>query len=322
MEMINQRISSDIFPYYNYENALKNYEEGKLIKELFNEENLDEKKAQKFLDSLKDNTLHRGIYIVLSQLRTNSRFQKSKPLIELLGKAFEILLEYAEKNKLYDNAKNCIILSQTYFYNDENKKIYLFELIKSNKWLTNPQFWRGFIDYNLKNEFQRFEKTFYDTNFNVELNINLTDKVKDKLNEVVFSQLLPFISNMIDFGIDKRIVLKVVDEFKEKYNYLSPSNLETLYQLISKNMEEIEILRKEYNPSLESKLISTKKEDIKEDLKENNINEENSKETTEEKKEESEEVEHAKEEANKSIKDEEEPKFNKENDKLENSTNN
>ena len=122
VEMINKHISNEIFPNYKYELELKNFQEGQLLKELFQEKELDEKKAEKFLDSLKDESVHRSIYIVLSQLRTNNRFQRSRPLIELFGKAFEILLQSAEKNKLYENAKNCIILSQTYFYNDEKKK--------------------------------------------------------------------------------------------------------------------------------------------------------------------------------------------------------
>ena len=175
-----------------------------------------------------------------------------------------------KKNKLYENAKNCIILSQTYYYNDEsNKKIYLFEYIKPNKWLSNPHFWRGFIDYMIKKEFERFEKTFPETIFNVEQQINITQKVKEKLNEVIFSQLLPFISNMMDFGIDKRLVLKVADEFKEKYNYMNQNNLDTLYGLICSNKEELEKLRKEYSPSLEPELSLTKEEDTKNDLKDN-----------------------------------------------------
>ena len=270
VEVINQKINNEIFPNYVYEHELRNFEEGQLIKEIFEEKELDEKKAQKFLDSLKDETIHRTIYIVLSQLRTNSRFKRSKPLIELFGKAFEILLGYAQKNKLYENAKNCIILSQTYFYNDEkNNKIYLFEYIKHNKWLSHPQFWRGFIDYMIRKEFERFEKTFPETIFNVEQNINLTQKVKNKLSEVVFSQLLPFISNMLDFGIDKRIVLKISDEFKEKYNYMTPSNLQALYGIISSNKDEIEKFRKEYSPSLEPELIPIKEEDNKIESKEN-----------------------------------------------------
>ena len=203
---------------------------------------------------------------MLSLLRTNSRFKRGKPLIELFGKAFNILLDTAEKHKLYENAKNCIILSQTYYYVDENnKKVYLFELIKKNKWLTTSHFWRGFIHYMIKTEFARFEKTYPETNFNVEQNINITKKIKNKLNEVVFSQLLPFISNMNDFCIDKRIIIKITDEFVKKYNFISPANLESLYAMISSDKNEIEKFRNEYNPSLEPELKS--EDDKKDDLK-------------------------------------------------------
>ena len=325
VEMINKHISNEIFPNYKYELELKNYQEGQLLKELFDDKKLDEEKAQKFLESLKDESVHRAIYIVLSQLRTNSRFQRSRPLIELFGKAFEILLQSAEKNKLYENAKNCIILSQTYFYNDEEnkRKIYVFEYIKNNKWLSNPKFWRGFIDYMMKKEFERFEKTFPETNFNVEQNINLTQRVKNKLNEVVFSQLLPFVSNMVDFGIDKRIVLKIADDFTKKYNYMTPSNYDSLMGIISNDKGEIEKLRTEYNQSLEPYLIN-KEEEVKKDLKvnsEGNTEEKkeinNTKEVKEEnvKKEESTETNQTKEETKENISGKEETKNTEENDK-------
>ena len=241
IEIINQYINKDIFPDYNYNNELKKFEESTLIKELFEEKELDENKAQKFLDSLKDESLHKTIYIVLSQLRVNGRFEKTKALVELLGKAFGILLEYAEKKNLYENAKNYIILSQTYFYYDENQnKIYISELIKQNKWLMSPQFWRGFIEYMIKNEFDKFEKANPEVNITGEKDNNISDKVKEKLSEIIFSQLLSYVSNMVDFGIDKRIILKIADEFKEKYNYMTPANLDSLYQTIFKNKEEIE----------------------------------------------------------------------------------
>jgi hypothetical protein len=80
-------------------------------------------------------------------------------LIKCLGKAFNKLLEHAEKNKLYEYAKNSIILSQTYYYIEENAKdkIFLSEEIKNNKWLTNPEFWRGFIHSMIQAEFERLE---------------------------------------------------------------------------------------------------------------------------------------------------------------------
>ena len=198
----------------------------------------------------------------------------------------------------------------------KKKKIYVFEYIKKNKWLSNPKFWRGFIDYMMKKEFERFEKTFPETNFSVEQNINLTQRVKNKLNEVVFSQLLPFVSNMVDFGIDKRIVLKIADDFTKKYDYMTPSNYDSLMGIISNDKEEIEKLRKEYSQSLEESLIP-KEEDAQKDLKENidgNTDEKkeinNTKEVKEEsvKKEDFKETNQIKEEIKKDNNDKEEAK--------------
>ena len=261
--IINKYISKDIFKNYNYQNALKNYEEILLVKKLFEEKGeIDEETSKKFLDSLKDESLHNSVFVILSQLRTNNGFQKSKSLIKCLGKAFNKLLDHAEKNKLYDYAKNSIILSQTYYYTEEKEKdkIFLSEEIKNNKWLTNPEFWRGFIHSMIQAEFERLEN---DSNLPIiKLNRNepMSDEIKSKFNDVVFSQLLAYISNMIYFISDKKIVLKIADEFIKKYDYLSNSNLDTLFGIISNDKEEIEKLRKEYNQPSKEDLIEKDKE--------------------------------------------------------------
>ena len=263
VDTINKYIDKDIFPNYNYEQERKHFKVGQLINKLFEaKEDIDEKIANDFLESLKDTSVHQYIFIILSLLRTNGGFQRSKSLIELLGKAFDILLRNAQRKKLYENVKNCIILSQTYFYMDENNnKVYLFEIIKKNNWLNNPKFWRGFIDTIMKQEFIRFQKVYPENNFNVEENINITKNIKDKLNEVAFSQLITFITNMQDFEIDKRIMVKLIDEFIEKFNYLSEKNKQSIFEVISPDIEEIEKLRKEYDPSLEPELIDIQDDD-------------------------------------------------------------
>ena len=263
VDIINKYINKDIFKNYNYQNALKNYEEILFVKKLFEEKGeIDEETSKKFLDSLNDKSLHNSVFVILSQLRTNNGFQKSKSLIKCLGKAFNKLLDHAEKNKLYDYAKNSIILSQTYYYTEEKEKdkIFLSEEIKNNKWLTNPEFWRGFIHSMIQAEFERLEN---DSNLPIiKLNRNepMTDEVKSKFNDVVFSQLLAYISNMIYFISDKKIVLKIADEFIKKYDYLSNSNLDTLFGIISNDKEEIEKLRKEYNQPSKEDLIEKDKE--------------------------------------------------------------
>jgi len=254
--LITKYIDQSIFPEYSEEQEKKNYEVYTIIKRLFDQKGeIDPKLSEDFINLINDPSVHKYAFIILSILRTNSRFEKEKSLIDLLGKGFNILLEHAAKNKLYDNIKNSIILSQTYYYNDENKnKIYIFEYIKNNKWMKSASFWRSFIEDVIKNEFIRFEKVFPDANFSVEKNINVSKKIKEKLNEVVFSQLLTYVNNMKDFCLDKRVIIKIADEFIAKYNFLSKNNINTIYDLITEGKEDIEQLKKEYSPDLEKEL--------------------------------------------------------------------
>ena len=107
------------------------------IKKLFKEKgDINPELANNFMNLINEPNVYKGFFVILSHLRATSKFLKSKELIDLLGKGFNIIAEYSVKNKLYENIKNCIILSQTYYYEDENKnKIYIFEHIKNNKYI-------------------------------------------------------------------------------------------------------------------------------------------------------------------------------------------
>ena len=273
VDTINKYINKDIFKDYNYNQELKNYEESILVKKLFEEKGeLSDDMENNFLASLNDPSIYYTVIVVLSQLRTNNKLNKSKSLIKCLGKAFNKILDYAEKNKIYDHAKNCIILSQTYYYQDSNEKekIFLSEEIKNHKWLISQEFWREFIDCMIRLEFSRLENDLNLPYFSADKKMNITKEIKSKFNDVVFSQLLAYITNMIYFIPDKKIVLKISDEFVQKYNYLSNSNLDTLFGIISQDKEEIEKLRNEYNQ------IKTIKgnESLKEEDKNNKENQE------------------------------------------------
>ena len=273
VDTINKYINKDIFKDYNYNQELKNYEESILVKKLFEEKGeLSDDMENNFLASLNDPSIYYTVIVVLSQLRTNNKLNKSKSLIKCLGKAFNKILDYAEKNKIYDHAKNCIILSQTYYYQDSNEKekIFLSEEIKNHKWLISQEFWREFIDNIIRLEFSRLENDLNLPYFSADKKMNITKEIKSKFNDVVFSQLLAYITNMIYFIPDKKIVLKISDEFVQKYNYLSNSNLDTLFGIISQDKEEIEKLRNEYNQ------IKTIKgnESLKEEDKNNKENQE------------------------------------------------
>ena len=99
---------------------------------------------------------------------------------------------------------------------------------------------------------------------------------KANLNDLLLAQLLPHINNMKEFDVDKRIIIKIFDEFLEKYNYLNKESYNTLFSIISNNISEIEKYRKEYkeNPELEKELYNENQEYNSIDLNNKKINKE------------------------------------------------
>ena len=210
-----------------------------------------------------DMTIYPQILTVLSRLRANSKLYKSKAHIEFLGYILKDILSIAEKKKDFNAAKNCILLSQTYFIKDEktNQKLYLFEKIKNNKWISGSDFWRIFIANQIKTEFERFESLYPNEKLNLlNNNTNLPKNLVGKVKEIFFSCLLSHVSNMMELQIDKRIILKILDEFFNKYQYLDENSKNELYIIISIDKEEILKLRKEYeeNPNLEKDILKEK----------------------------------------------------------------
>ena len=159
--------------------------------------------------------------INLSKQRTNSRFQRSEKLLNDLAEIFDFILEISEKDKNYEEAKNCLILSQT-FYTEitikknkkkEKYKRYLMDYILDNKWLKNIAFWEGIIEFMIQKEIKKNEE------------INAVSIAKETLAErklrisnICFSQLLPYTNNMREFYIKKDVIKNIVDLFVKKYD--------------------------------------------------------------------------------------------------------
>ena len=191
---------------------------------------------------------HELFLIVLSKLRTNNRFCRDKPTIEFLAELLNEILNTAQKNNDFNNAKNCVILSQTFYYEDASqpkKKIYLIEYIKKHTWLKSKEFWNDFILTMILREFKKLEEMDEQKKLNVLKNQNITDKVKVKLREILFSQLLPYIGNMNEFQIDKKYIIKVVDNISSTFNYMDKSCIESIHTLVCEKKEELEKIKKE-----------------------------------------------------------------------------
>ena len=225
----------------NYEVETKKFA---LSKEIDGILRLDDKiiNSEERLLKIIENDSGQQLFInALSILRSSGNYEKSENFVKTIEKTFNFILEKAEKTNDYEKAKNCIILSQTYYFVLNNEKIYIFQLINNNKWLKSPHFWRGFIDCMIKQELERT------ANFKAQ-----------KLNDILLTQLLPYVNNMVGFNMDKRIIIKIIDEISEKYKYLNEESMLTIFTLLGCNKEQIETYRKEIkeNKDLENELYN------------------------------------------------------------------
>ena len=239
----------------SYKDKMKEYKIKKelnhKLKEILELDDKISKKDEEYLESILKTDIGKSSFIIcLTQLRTCGKLEKSNLFIEYMSKIINKLLEYEKENKEFIYLKSCLILSQTFYYLDkDNQKIYISNYLKNNRWITSPNFWRGFIDYILKKE------------------LNKDDLQISNYFKVLIAQLITYINNMIEFNIDKRIIIKIVDEFLKQYNYPNKNGYGSLFFMIDEDPTMIEKLRTEIhdNPDLENQLY---KENINDNDKE------------------------------------------------------
>jgi len=253
-------IIPDIMPNFDMEKERKKQELRELSKKIFvtNIPFTDEEK-QKLMEYLQQKWSQTYFLIYLSKQRTQGRFSRSEKLLKDLAEILNLILKTAEEQNDYEAARNCMILSQTYFYEDKDengnaKKVYLLEYILDYKWLRTPQFWRGLIEEMTSQEIKKY------TNMNPgepSLFDETNEKSIERLSNIAFSQLLPYCNNMREFFMDDRIVVKIIDEFVEKY-HVQKEFAQSIYDVINSNPEELEKLRQEYknNPNIENEMMS------------------------------------------------------------------
>ena len=242
-----KKYSKNVFMDYDEKLEEKKNKMRDLINKFFDlNRNTDIEDRKQLLEYVKDERTHELFLIILSKLRTNNRFCREKPLIELLSDIIIIILDAAKKKNDFTSAKNCIILSQTFYYNDEskpNKKVYILEYIKKHHWLQSMEFWKDFILSMILNEFKKLDEMNTDDKINISKNKNIPENVKPKIGEVLFSQLLPYVGNMTEINVEKKYIIKIIDDINDRYNYMGQSNIEAIYDLVCSSKEELKEIK-------------------------------------------------------------------------------
>jgi hypothetical protein len=221
---------------------------------------LSEESINQYYDYLNKIPSTHIIFIkILSKLRTKCSFKRNKTLIDILGKSVQIMLEESEKKNDYWMVKNCIILSQTFYYEEEddiNKNVtkkYIFEYIRNNEWLVKKDFWVGYCSWLIEEELLKIVEMFKIELNDIKNNKTFPKKINSKISDVLFSQLLPSLTNILEITNNKTYAVEIIYFFQEKYIYLTKENAESLFNIVSQDTEEVQKLRKEYELKKEQK---------------------------------------------------------------------
>ena len=304
------------YPNYDRQLEIEKNDLRELLYKLFNK--FEKEKSVKIMEYLTNENLHYYCLILLSKLRSNNKYQQSKIMIDFLGKLLNFILDASEKKKNYNNAKNCIILSQTFYYEENEEKIYLLEKVKNHKWLKSQDFWLNFAFLSIGPELQKLVNDSSGLTMEDILNHNdekISSNLKRKISDIIFSQLLPFVNNIKDFEIDLKIIVEITEDFLNKYDYLDEDEKSNVFSLISDNQEEINRIReecknktqlKENEEKIENDEIPQKKENnIRVNNKINSINANNINNKTKEKENKFKEKENKPKEKEKKLKEKE-----------------
>ena len=162
---------------------------------------------------------HHNRVVFLQQItlyRSKGEFEISLQTFDILSKLFNIIINKAQDDSDFHSIENIIILSHTYYIKGEKKddKIYLQKRIKNNDIFKSKNFWEEFLDFSINKAIVK------NVNNDIEsgnISIGNRKETGDKMKNIVFSQIVPYVHNMKAFEIDKEIIKEIVILKMEKY---------------------------------------------------------------------------------------------------------
>ena len=187
------------------------------------------------LNTLLDKHHNRVVFLqILSGPRGSGKFEITQLTFDILSKLLNTIINKVERDNDFHSVENAIIISQTYYVNDnknnqnKNNKIYLQQKIQNNEIFKSKKFWEEFLDFCINKQIIR-SVTNDAKNGNI-LKENRKD-TEDKMSNIAFGRIAPYVNNMKDFGLDKESIIQIVFPKMEKYR-MNNESIELVKNLI------------------------------------------------------------------------------------------
>ena len=209
----------------------KKDEEKKLISDLIekmfskggdNQKSLEEE-SQKLSKYFEENKNYCKYFLsILENKKNNSNVALSSELFDILTKMFSLISDMIIKEKDFDSQKSLLILSQTFYKSEGDKKIFIFNTIKSHELFQKEENWLNYIKYEIEEKINDKNKSQNESN---------KDDINKIKNEIILSQITNLIPIMKNFDLDNQKLVNVINSIIDFYTILTPDTKEQLMKL-------------------------------------------------------------------------------------------
>ena len=209
----------------------KKDEEKKLISDLIekmfskggdNQKSLEEE-SQKLSKYFEENKNYCKYFLsILENKKNNSNVALSSELFDIFTKMFLLISDMIIKEKDFDSQKSLLILSQTFYKSEGDKKIFIFNTIKSHELFQKEENWLNYIKYEIEEKINDKNKSQNESN---------KDDINKIKNEIILSQITNLIPIMKNFDLDNQKLVNIINSIINFYTILTPDTKEQLMKL-------------------------------------------------------------------------------------------
>ena len=169
----------------------------------------------------------------LNNKRVNGNLRINRKASEILGDLLFNLSKNAIKEKDYPLFKIVSFLSVTYYFMENNKKVYICRYLNSFPEFSNKQFWIDYLKAIIDEEFKKnniVEKSISDFAY-TELK-NLKSK---KIHVVIYSNIISLTKSMVDFGLKKDFIIEWLELVVNNILYIEESEKKEIINIINED---------------------------------------------------------------------------------------
>jgi hypothetical protein len=165
------------------------------------------------LKFVKEKKFRKYFLTCLNKFRINGLFTVEEKSFNFLGELILRVLDETLKEKDFESAKFCMILSQTFYkisIDPHKPRIFLQEAIEGHEIWKQTEFWEGIIKYSINEEIHN-QRAYY------AYGSESTEDKQMRIQSIGFGQLLSFSFNMLSFEISKEKVKETIYNFCKVY---------------------------------------------------------------------------------------------------------